>query len=316
MPHKKSGHNPRIYEAPWHVHQPFVQYRRPVPPAHPPPSHMLPSLNIRESDFTYESSSASLPLLAVNKSLKALPESSTSAGSDKPVTLKAAPSSQRSKVPLPQSTAPSTAASGSTDLPVQSEDEPLFMKPRELHQEGTKFQTERPAKGFTLMGWQNPLALWAQHLERQIVSFTVPSTSIYQYSCDRESWRAQNCKPSSLRTWLLRMEEHALYLFTIKCVTSVSLTSRSSLSAKDRKKALAMCLVAERDMRDELSTMKTFKYPDSLLPYVTSTLEHIKGVIELRVPMAEGATFPLAPTWSLDNMPIDDDWARTMYKEL
>ena len=112
------------------------------------------------------------------------------------------------------------------------------------------------------------------------------------------------------------MEEHAFYLFTIKFVTSVSLTSRSSLSAKDREKALAMCLVAERDMRDELSTMKTFKYPDSLLPYVTSTLEHIKGVIELRVPMADGATFPLATTWSLDNMPIDDDWARTMYKEL
>ena len=176
MPHKKSGHNPRIYGAPWHVHQPLVQYRRPVPPSHPPPSHMLPSLNIRESDFTYESSSASLPLLAVNKSLKALPESSTSAGSDKPVTLKAAPSSQRTKVPLPQSTAPSTAASGSTDLPVQSEDEPLFMKPRELQQEGTKFQTERPAKGFTLMGWQNPLALWAKHLEKQIVNFTSPST--------------------------------------------------------------------------------------------------------------------------------------------
>ena len=77
-----------------------------------------------------------------------------------------------------------------------------------------------------------------------------------------------------------------------------------------------MCLVAERDMRDELSTMKTFRYADALLPYVTSTLEHIKGVIEIRVPMAEGTTFPLAPTWTLDNMPIDDDWERAMYREL
>ena len=122
FPHKQSGHNPRIYGAPWHVHQPLVQYRRPVPPSHPPPSHLLPSLNLRQSDFTYESSSASLPLLAVNKSLKALPESSAAA-SERPVTLKAAPASQRTKVPLPQSTAPSTsAASGSTDPVAQSED--------------------------------------------------------------------------------------------------------------------------------------------------------------------------------------------------
>ena len=65
------------------------------------------------------------------------------------------------------------------------------------------------------------------------------------------------------------MEEHSFYLFTIKCVTSVSMTSRSSLSSKDREKALAMGLVAERDMRDEFSTMKTFRYTDALLPYVT-----------------------------------------------
>ena len=98
---------------------------------------------------------------------------------------------------------------------------------------------------------------------------------------------------------------HSFYLFTIKCVTSVSMTSRSSLSSKDREKALAMCLVAERDMRDELSTMKTFRYTDALLPYVTS-----------RVPMVDGTTFILAPSWTLDQMPIDDDWERAMYKEL
>ena len=216
MPHKNSGHNPRIYGAPWHVHQPLVQYRRPVPPSHPPRSHMLPSLNMRESDFTYESSSASLPLMPVNKSLKALPESSTSPSSDKPVILKAAPG--RTKVPLPSTPkAPSSAPAGSADpLRVQPEEEPLFKRPKELEQEGTRFQSDRPAQGFTLMGWQNPLGLWAEHLERQIKSFTHPSSSIYRYSCDREQWHSTNCKPSSLRTWLLRMEEHAFYLFTFK----------------------------------------------------------------------------------------------------
>ena len=77
-----------------------------------------------------------------------------------------------------------------------------------------------------------------------------------------------------------------------------------------------MCLVAERDMRDELSTLKIFRYPDSLLPYITSSLEHVKGVIDIRVPMDEATTFPLAPTWTLDQMPIDDDWKRSMYKEV
>ena len=84
--------------------------------------------------------------------------------------------------------------------------------------------------------------------------------------------------------------------------------SRSSLSVKDREKALAMCLVAERDMRDELFALKSFRYPDSLLPYITSSLEHCKAIINLRVPMDEATTFPLAPTWSQEDLPIDDEW--------
>ena len=158
--------------------------------------------------------------------------------------LKAAPSSQRTKVPLPQSSkAPSTAASGSTEAPGYSEDEPLFMKPKQnSNRKGPSSRQRGLHKGFTLMGWQNPVMLWANHLEKQVRSFTHPSTSIHQYSCDRERWHGQNCKPSALRTWLLRMEEHSFYLFTIKCVTSVSMTSRSSLSSKDREKALANVL--------------------------------------------------------------------------
>ena len=180
MPHKRAGHNPKIYGYPWYVQQPIVPLHRPVPPSHPPPSHLLPSLSVKESDFTFQSSTSSLPLLAVNKSLKSLPASASTsshaAEPERPVILKAAPGSQRTKVPLPQSSkAPSTAAAGSTDTPGQSEDEPLFMKPKELQQEGTKFQSDRPAQGFTLMGWQNPLGLWSKHLEKQIRSFTHPS---------------------------------------------------------------------------------------------------------------------------------------------
>ena len=141
MPHKRAGHNPKIYGYPWYVQQPIVPIRRPVPPAYPPPSHMLPALSVKESDFTFQSSTSSSPLLAVNKSLKSLPSSastsSPAAEHEKPVILKAAPGSQRTKAPLPStSKAPSTAAAGSTDTPAQSEDEPLFMKPKELQQKG------------------------------------------------------------------------------------------------------------------------------------------------------------------------------------
>ena len=212
------------------MHQPIVPLYRAIPPSHPPPSHLLPSLNVQQSDFTLSSCTSSLPLLAVNKSLKSLPPSSSTsshepARSEKPVTLKAAPSSQRTKVPLPESTSAASASASSRERPEASEDEPLFMKPAELQQDGTRFQSSKPAKGFTLMGWQNPVMLWGEHLQTQIRSFTHPSTSIHQYSCVREERHAQNCKPSTLRTWLLRMEEHSFYLFTIKCVASVSMTS-------------------------------------------------------------------------------------------
>ena len=284
----------------------------------------MPSLNAPKSDFTLSSSTSTLPLLAVNKSLKSLPPSSSTSSHEHAkspaVTLKAAPSSQRTKVPLPPSTSSTSASTPSShaqkDRPEASEDEPFIMGPAEVQQDGSRFQSSKPEKGFTLMGWQNPVMLWADHLQSQIRSFTHPCTSIHQYSCAREEWHAQNCKPSSLRMWLLCMEEHSFYLFTINCVASVSLKSRSSLSIKDREKALAMCLVAERDMRDELFTLKSFRYPDSLLPYITFSLEHCKAVINLRVPMDEATTFPLAPTWSPDEMPIDHDWKRAMYKEV
>ena len=78
MPQKRGGHNPpRIYGHPWYVQQPIVPLYCPVPPSHPPPSHLLPSLNAKESDFTFQSSTTSLPLLAVNKSLRSLPPSSS-----------------------------------------------------------------------------------------------------------------------------------------------------------------------------------------------------------------------------------------------
>ena len=175
MPNKKGGHNPKIYGSPWYVHQPAVPLYRALPPSYPPSSHLLPSLSVpKQSDFTLSSSTGSMPLLAVNKPLKSLPPSSSTSSQDPArsekspaVILKAAPSSQRTKVPLPASTDPSTAASSQPkqDKPEASEDEPFVMKPAEVQQDGTRFQSTKPAQGFTLMGWQNPVMLWADHLQ-------------------------------------------------------------------------------------------------------------------------------------------------------
>ena len=109
------------------------------------------------------------------------------------------------------------------------------------------------------------------------------------------------------------MEEHNLYLFAIKCIASVSLKARSNLSVKDREKSLTMSLVAERDLRDEFFTLKSFCYPDSLFTYITSVVEHCKAIVNLRVPMEAGTIFPMAPTWV--ETPIDDDWDKVMYQE-
>ena len=151
-----------------------------------------------------------------------------------------------------------------------------------------------------------------------VISFADSDSELYQsfstlaYSHAREAWHNDNCKPSSC-TWLLRMEEHSFHSFAIKCVASASLTSRSSLSVKDRGKSLAMSLVVERDLRDELLTLKSLRSPDSLLPYMTSVLEHCKAVINLRVPVEVSSTCHMAPMWT--EMPIDDDWDRVMYQD-
>ena len=155
------------------------------------------------------------------------------------------------------------------DREVVSEDDAAYMpKPVLIQQDGSRFQTREPGPGFTRIGWQNPISLWSQHIQPRIRGFISPLPSTYVFSHSREAWHSIWCKPSSMSTWLLSMEEHTFYLFTIKCVATTSLEARSNLSVKDREKTLAMNPIAKRDLRDERFTFKSFRYPDSLLPYV------------------------------------------------
>ena len=275
-PDKRGGHNPRIYGSPGFVHRPAVPYHRALAPSYPPPSHLLPSLSSPQEDFTHSSSTSQLGLLAVNKSLKTSTSSSSHAQSTS-VSLKAAPSA-RTKVPLPSSTASSSipSAPAPKDNAQTSEDDGYVLKPAEAQQNGSRFQDAKPGPGFTLMGWQNPIMFWSSRVQTQIRNFTFPSPSIREYSHARETSHNENCKPSSFTHLAAEDGGAQSYLFAIKCVASLSLTSRSSLNVKNQEKSLAMNLVAERDLRDEFFTLKSFCYPDSLLPYITSVLGHCK----------------------------------------
>ena len=128
---------------------------------------MLPSLSAPQSDFTLSTSTSSFPLLAVNKSLMSSTLTSSSHAKSPPATLKAAPSSSRTKVPLPSS-ASTPSSQAPMDQAVAFEDEPFVMKPAQVQKDGSRFQATKPGPGFTLMGWENPIMLWSHHLQSQI----------------------------------------------------------------------------------------------------------------------------------------------------
>ena len=297
LPSREQGHNPKIYGRPWNIERPFTPSHRalpaspshftPTPPSHPPPSHVLPSLDC--------------PLVAVNKSLASLPSSPPPVKSPPPVAPLGDQVGAKSKSASNVVVSPSPASS----LPVA---------PATIKDGGSRFHLGVVVKGFTRIGWQNPLQMWEKHLGKEIKSFIFPSADVHSYSEARERWHLTFCKRSSMLQWLLHMEEHCFYLFLIKVMASRSILSRGSLALQDREKSLAMSAVCTDDLKEELQYYSSFRHDDSQLPYVCSVLEHCKAVISLRLPLQEDFTFPLAPNWN--SPPLDDSWQRSFYKQL
>ena len=188
---------------------------------------------------------------------------------------------------------------------------PVF--PASIKDNGSRFNLGVVAKGFTRIGWENPLQLWSQHLGNEIKSFIFPAVDVHAYSEMREQWHLTFCKRSSMLQWLLHMEEHSLYLFLIKVMATRSILSRGSLALHDREKSLAMVAVCTDDLKEELNHYTSFRHDDSQLPYVCSVLEHCKAIISLRMPLERDFTFPLAPNWNTP--PLDDKWQRSFYKQ-
>ena len=295
LPPREQGHNPKIYGRPWNIERPFTPSHRalpagpshftPTPPSHPPPSHVLPSLDS--------------PLVAVNKSLASLPSS--------PPVAKAPP-------PMDPGREHVGAKSKSASPVVDSHDPASSVVPASIKSNGSRFHLGDVARGFTRIGWQNPLQMWEQHLKVEIKSYIFPSADVHSYSEARERWHLTFCKRSSMLQWLLHMEEHCFYLFLIKSMASRSILMRSSLSLQDRELSLAMSAVCSDDLKEELQHYSSFRHDDEQLPYVCSVLEHCKALIELRLPLKKDSTFPLAPNWNA--VPTDDSWQRSFYKRL
>ena len=295
LPPREQGHNPKIYGRPWNIERPFTPSHRalpagpsrftPTPPSGPPPSHVLPSLDS--------------PLVAVNKSLASLPSS--------PPVAKAPP-------PMAPGREHVGAKSKSASPVVDSHDPASSVVPASIKSNGSRFQLGEVARGFTRIGWQNPLQMWEQHLKVEIKSYIFPSADVHSYSEARERWHLTFCKRSSMLQWLLHMEEHCFYLFLIKSMASRSILMRSSLSLQDRELSLAMSAVCSDDLKEELQYYSSFRHDDEQLPYVCSVLEHCKALIHLRLPLQKDSTFPLAPNWN--TVPTDDSWQRSFYKRL
>ena len=295
LPSREQGHNPKIYGRPWNIERPFTPPHRalpagpshftPTPPSHPPPSHVLPSLDS--------------PLVAVNKSLASLPSS--------PPVAKAPP-------PMAPGREHVGAKSKSASPVVDSPDPASSVVPASIKSNGSRFHLGEVARGFTRIGWQNPLQMWEKHLKLEIKSFIFPSADVHSYSEARERWHLTFCKRSSMLQWLLHMEEHCFYLLLIKSMASRSILMRGSLSLQDRELSLAISAVCSDDLKEEIQHYSSFRHDDNQLPYVCSVLEHCRSVTSLRLPLQKDFTFPLAPNWN--TVPLDDNWPRAYYKQL
>ena len=195
LPPREKGHNPKIYGQPWNIERPFTPPHRALPagpshfaatpPSHPPPGHVLPSLD--------------RPLVAVNKSLASLPSSPPPLKSPPPVAPTGVHVGAKSKSSSDAIVSPSVAPS----LPVAPA----------IKSHGSRFQTGVVAKGFTRIGWESPLMFWSSHLGDEIKSFIFHAVDVHAYSELREQWHLAFCKRSSMLQWLLHMEEHSFYLF-------------------------------------------------------------------------------------------------------
>ena len=289
LPPRPQGHNELIYAKPWYRLQEGGFRYVPKPPSYPPPhvsKHVGP---IRPLPSSSSCAGSALPSSAVSAlrglpSLNATPET-TSAKSG--ATSKSA---NRPKEPVvvkaPPKAAPLLALGA---LP----------KPAVVGGNGSRFVLDAaPQKGYTRMGWLDPVANFGKLISAEISHYAYPFENMMAYSRSRPLWHQIFCGSNqALKEWLLATEEHAFYLFSVKALASLVMMTPSVMKPADREVVLVMERIHSADLADELSHLKSFRYHNDTSVYVASVIAHVRSIIDLRVPLPEGFTIHRAPAW-------------------
>ena len=176
--------------------------------------------------------------------------------------------------------------------------------PALVHSNGSRFKMDGPVpKGFTRMGWLDPIDKWGGMIHQEISAFALPFVNMLEYSRSRPAWHLRWTEAGDLMSWLLACEEHAFYLFATKVLASLCITTPSRFSGQDRELLFVMAQVCDGDLFDELAHVQSFRFPDGKSLYVAAVIDHVRSILRLRVPLPEGFTFHKAPTWA--TMPQD-----------
>ena len=99
---------------------------------------------------------------------------------------------------------------------------PLFPGPAKVHGNGSRILLDStPASGFTGMGWVDPVARWGRLIEAELHAYALPFVNTGEYSRSRPELHQSWSSASTLRSWLLALEEHSFDLFAVKRLASV-----------------------------------------------------------------------------------------------
>ena len=173
-----------------------------------------------------------------------------------------------------------------------------------MHGNGSRILFDStPASGFTRMGWVDPLARWGRLIEDELHACVLPFINMQECSRPRPEWHQRWVSASTLRSWLLALEEQPLYLSAIKILATVPINISSTLTPGDKELLLLMAQVCNDDLSNEFGHVRSFRYPDHMRLYVATVMDHIRSILRLRVSLPVGFTFHRAPTWTF--MPED-----------
>ena len=148
--------------------------------------------------------------------------------------------------------------------------------PAVVQSNGSRFKMAGPVpKGFTRMGWVDPVDKWGGLIPHELSSYALLFVNMLEYSRSRPAWHLRWNESSPLMTWFLALEEHAFYLFAVKCLATLCITTPSKFSSPDRELLLVMAQVCAGDLFDERSHVKVFRFSDGKSLYVASVLDHV-----------------------------------------